>query len=862
MEIESYYGKKIIAFLGYNASYSSSTGYSYQDEGLNKICYIYPKFWQDENGTLHPADAEDFPATGRIDVLVTNGKSAEDVCNTLGKIVVAIITNRIPNTNPYSKTKYVSRYNPDYGSRADISIRELSAENLNLCQILSVNDSLKQFCEEKKIDDYSGAIYTTVVLVRIEDKYYGPFQTDKKGNCIEFRGLQDCDEIVGVYSKESLQDLLIEVTDLYSYEKSAAFIQRNTQKYKDFIGKYSEEVIDWITDDELLIMLANTLKNAPDLGYFKSQVRQIRKTIEDSVALENQAFVSEERTKRIQSLIQKGNVRAELLDQITNFILENSDASQQILRQLAEDKFDLIKDRLVPLKEIQDKINEKNKELQQIEKGIAYSRERAIQENKEEFEKKQKEAQDQLALLHEEIEQLNKVKIDLADHIDVSADIVSLRKKQEETKKNLETLQVEYGYQKKIYDQLEVQVKRIMDELKSETSLTAKLLERKLIDRVLKTVSGEVIEDDEVETVSFNKGLLLREVPADIIVSHVHEDLQERANRIVSKNDVINYLLCISQGFITVFAGEPGTGKTSLCHILAKSLGLAREGNDNRYIEVSVERGWSSHKDYIGYYNPLTKRLEKSNTQIFDAFQMLSEEASFQDNAPFFLLLDEANLSPIEHYWAPFLKLCDADSCSDNLLVLGGDIKWRVPRHLRFLATVNFDHTTEELSPRFLDRAWIITLEPETQQLWNIEEGTVPLNENTYDYLSLEAAFSKAAKGTELNKTLAAKWESIKKIFKDNNVPIMPRNMKMVNNYCIMASNLMEMQTEETKFAPLDYAVAQKILPTINGTGEKYRKLIDDLLEECKSMPISYRHLERMKEVAERNLGFYQYFAR
>ena len=31
--------------------------------------------------------------------------------------------------------------------------------------------------------------------------------------------------------------------------------------------------------------------------------------------------------------------------------------------------------------------------------------------------------------------------------------------------------------------------------------------------------------------------------------------------------------------------------------------------------------------------------------------------------------------------------------------------------YVRFIATVNFDHTTEELSPRFLDRSWIITLD-------------------------------------------------------------------------------------------------------------------------------------------------------
>ena len=196
------------------------------------------------------------------------------------------------------------------------------------------------------------------------------------------------------------------------------------------------------------------------------------------------------------------------------------------------------------------------------------------------------------------------------------------------------------------------------------------------------------------------------------------------------------------------------------------------------------------------------------------------------------------------------------------MLVLGGDEKWRVPRHLRFLATVNFDHTTEELSPRFLDRAWIISLEPEMLKLADIEDDTVSCNPVTYDFSSLEMSFTNSGKEGDILKPIATKWENIQKIFKDNKIPIMPRNLKMVKNYMITACSLMETQSEETKFAPIDYAVAQKILPTINGAGDKYDKLITDLLSECESMPLSKRHLERMKKIAEQNLGFYQFFAR
>ena len=102
--------------------------------------------------------------------------------------------------------------------------------------------------------------------------------------------------------------------------------------------------------------------------------------------------------------------------------------------------------------------------------------------------------------------------------------------------------------------------------------------------------------------------------------------------RKVTKNDVANYLICITQGFITTFAGEPGTGKTSLCSILAKALGLAdSDYRRSRFIEVSVERGWASHRDFIGYYNPLSERMECSNEEVFEAFNRMDWECSFPD---------------------------------------------------------------------------------------------------------------------------------------------------------------------------------------------------------------------------------------
>ena len=229
--------------------------------------------------------------------------------------------------------------------------------------------------------------------------------------------------------------------------------------------------------------------------------------------------------------------------------------------------------------------------------------------------------------------------------------------------------------------------------------------------------------------------------------------------------------------------------------------------------------------------------------------------------APFIILLDEANLSPIEHYWAAFLRNCDFASVSNRSIPLGGTKSFKLPEHLRFLATVNFDHTTEELSPRFLDRSWVIMLEP-TRVDDEIDEDIKNI-EDMVSFEAMKAAFC-IREDDVIDEAVQNKWNAIQKIFRDRSLQIMPRNLKMVKNYCAVGCRCMERDTPATKFAPLDYALSQKILPTINGNGENYRMLIEDLLKECtaQNMPISAKHLERMKRIAENNMGFYQFFSR
>jgi hypothetical protein len=81
----------------------------------------------------------------------------------------------------------------------------------------------------------------------------------------------------------------------------------------------------------------------------------------------------------------------------------------------------------------------------------------------------------------------------------------------------------------------------------------------------------------------------------------------------------------------------------------------------------------------------------------------------------------------------------------------------------------------------------------------------------------------------------------------------------MVRSYYSVASRYMD---RDNWIAPLDYAVSQKILPIINGTGKHYQTLLTELRETCRNMPLCEYHIARILKAAEENMGFYQFFAK
>ncbi len=842
MDFKQYKGKNILAWLWFDREY-------YNQDRANTVCYVYPRVLINKE-TVDLIDPEDFPKYGAIRVNIYGGETAEDISDRFGSFVSLKINEDDPNPNYEGNNMYSLRYNFNFGrTNSGIWIEKFSGKGFY--QVIDINGNMETLQKDRSIPVPDFEVRTALVLLRFETKLYGPFECgETKEGKILLNGIKMFQYNVGEYDTMDYNDDLLVIEDQNGEEALILIPKASLPSPEECEVSY-----DWISEETLIDNFIDFLHGIN--FYTREQVRQLKEMVHQLVKSGSDVQFTSDRINKIQELLRDICRKEEYIGDVVEYALSDESMKKTLIHEVLNNYFDQIQNRIIEISSVQERINALKAQelfLQQSVESLKKNAEQGKAESSEE---------DKLIIfeLNQKLEVLLKEKQALSAELEIRKDIESLKAERDQLKEERDKAKDSYNQQLIDNNELKKQFDATLQAFNDKAAQTARILDSKLLDKILRGI-GE--EPNVKDSITFDTSLLHSE-PMDCagIIRRVADFISDKAHRDVTFNDVANYLICITQGFITTFAGEPGTGKTSLCNIIAKALGLVTDTPQRRFIDISVERGWSSHKDFIGYYNPLSKRMERSNGEVFDAFEWMDSEYDCDQSkiAPFIILLDEANLSPIEHYWAAFLRNCDFASVSNRSIPLGGTRSFKLPEYLRFLATVNFDHTTEELSPRFLDRSWVIMLEPA-----RVDDEVDEDIKNVEDMISfgdMKEAF--CIRGDDvIDEAIQNKWNAIQKIFRDRSLQIMPRNLKMVKNYCAVACRCMERDTPATKFAPLDYALSQKILPTINGNGDNYRLLIEDLLRECtaQNMPISAKHLERMKRIAENNMGFYQFFSR
>lgn len=346
-----------------------------------------------------------------------------------------------------------------------------------------------------------------------------------------------------------------------------------------------------------------------------------------------------------------------------------------------------------------------------------------------------------------------------------------------------------------------------------------------------------------------------------------------------SNNEILNILICLTQSFLTIFTGKPGSGKTSLNEIAAEVLSLNQPAalqQDHpdfpfcgRFVAISVQRGWTSSQDLVGFYNSLTRTFDKASPQLFDLLSILDAESRSLNPArilPALVLLDDANLSSMEYYWADFMAM---DKGEENpvrgKLDLAQDYQLEVPEALHFAAAIQTDHTTEPLSPRLLDRAFVISMPDHDVQLDTILSAAAAsvLEDQLFTYQQIKTAFEPAQKAMDLPEPLETIFLQAQQLFASAGMATSIRSQLAMRRYILSGLRWFEAEEErDGGLIALDYAILQRMLPAINGTSERFRQLLKQILEFLKSshLTLSAAKLEEIMEKGDDSMQYYQFF--
>lgn len=836
-----------------------------------KFYYMYPIYEEVKNKTLRIIDKyNEFPNKGSI--FIMNPPSGID--KWLKKVV--IIDSEIEENLNYASKK-------DDPNAAKFVL--LSKDGIRpptsteLIEIISLNSSID--IEDIINNDTNRYIETRVlplssrIMLLIGEYVYGCFeyiegQKNLDGDMQQIQ-LVTKESTNGLprysirkYKKSDIEPLINSVEIFIPIEEGVLDTEQKKFIYNiDVLSCITPiESLDFIEDKILLNMLQKILNDTKKYELTNKSLREIKEVITET----NELDFMKARQSRLSKLIEKTEVLKEFkptlirdflqtdegIEYKKEFLIDNQHIFTDIVHEV--EGYDKIKF------EIEEKNNEKLKldsELKELNKKIDTVRQDVEKKKMEELQHKLSEKEKEIEKLDIIIKDKNFRLEEVSKKLDILDDVEKAKQKRDDLRKDIDT----YNRQKtELKDELNKLIAKYND---FERGVTQEAISKRNADfssSIFDILKMNSIDDVKVET-SDKNNFFYTDIQHTIVNDITLEDIIkrfeinfEKANRKVDRSDIINYLICITQRFMTVFAGEPGSGKTSLCSLIAKCLGVY----DNRYLQISVERGWTSFKDLVGYYNPLTQLVEKSPTGIFDALQIIDYESKNNINTPYLFLLDEANLSSIEHYWSKFLMHCDSTDLSKGTLSISESYEFTLTESVRFLATINFDHTTEILSDRFLDRAWVIIIEPsDLSSIIDYEAEDIQNEDTIISYDILQNYFMPDNEST-LNTSISNAFNSFNDVLLRNNNYISVRSAIAIKNYCIVAQRYME-----GSFEPLDYSISQKILPLLNGYGDKYEQMIKSLIDISDKYELKRctNILKRILENGKADHQYYQFFS-
>jgi hypothetical protein len=304
-------------------------------------------------------------------------------------------------------------------------------------------------------------------------------------------------------------------------------------------------------------------------------------------------------------------------------------------------------------------------------------------------------------------------------------------------------------------------------------------------------------------------------------VCAIAEDRELRFRRV----DVERLHLSVKIGSITLLSGPSGTGKSSL----ATAYGEALRGQDTSqrasHHIVSVNPTWMDGRDLLGHLSASDRRFVPAESGLFEFLVGAHVEAeALRDDAGIFLaLLDEINLSQVEHYFGEIMLALERQGYDRAIQLFSMEAaspecafrdfgRLRLAQNVRFVGTMNEDETTRQLSNRFLDRANLIRLESRTV-IADTNRGA-PAGLDSGRAITQED-FDRWTIGQPLQAEIAEFFDHLRPILDRLDAPLSMRARNGIDRYIRASGGLLRQEQA------LDHQIAQRVLPKIRLVGSR-----------------------------------------
>lgn len=204
------------------------------------------------------------------------------------------------------------------------------------------------------------------------------------------------------------------------------------------------------------------------------------------------------------------------------------------------------------------------------------------------------------------------------------------------------------------YEQLKEQLgllRSLNDHLRTELSTTKKMLESSTGDvcPALTQIDTNTDSDKEKDIKKRRDDVMSQSETLHQIVEHIIKYAASRPKPLFySKEDIKAFIAGMAASPFAILQGMSGTGKTSLPRIVAEAI----FGEVNI---VPVESSWRDRNELLGYYNDFSK---KYTAKEFTCDLYKANTLNYR-RVPYFIVLDEMNLSRVEYYFADFLSVLE-----------------------------------------------------------------------------------------------------------------------------------------------------------------------------------------------------------